>query len=93
MSCCARRSVCSLWTRPPEKRQMIVPAEATSIRESRPNPSNATDPAITAAMIPTLASMTIHRMLSHESVLATRTSRACASAAGREPGSDSLLMS
>jgi hypothetical protein len=50
-----------------------VPAEASSISESRPNPSSATDPASNAATIATPASTVIQPMLNSESVLARRT--------------------
>jgi hypothetical protein len=51
----------------------IVLAEASSISESKPNPSSATDPASNAATIPTTASTIIQAMLSSESVLTRRT--------------------
>lgn len=52
----------------------MVLAEVSSISESSPNPSSATDPATTAVTIATPASTVIHPMLSTESIRARRMS-------------------
>jgi hypothetical protein len=54
---------------------MTMPAEASSISESRPNPSSATEPATSAAIVATPASIVIQATLSQASSFARQTRR------------------
>ena len=65
----------ALASRVPVNRQMTMMLATASIPLSRPNPSRATDPAITAAAIATPPSMPIHASVIHDSTRAVRASR------------------
>ena len=56
-------------------RQITITDAIPSITESSPNPSSATDPAISAAVIPTVPSIVIQARLSHDNAFARAISR------------------
>ena len=84
------------------KRQITITDAIPSIAESIPNPSSATDPAISAAVIATTPSTVIQAKLSHDSAFAradqpvalpVRWERVAAAGPGIVGSSTSVLMS
>ena len=65
----------ALASRVPVNRQMTMMLARASMPLSRPNPSSATDPAITAAPIATPPSMPIQARVSQDSIRASRARR------------------
>ena len=71
-SFCARSSAASENVREPVNRQMTITLAKPSMAESIPNPTRATEPAITPAVTATAPSIVIQPRLSQDSVLARR---------------------
>ncbi len=67
-------------------------AEPSSISESNPKPSSATEPAISAKMIATPASIVIQPILSQDSAFARRTSRTRSALAGKATGDETAVV-